>query len=94
VSRAGASSRIALAIGLLLASLSLVAWRQSRAFEVLAALEEVRREASLARAERSELERRIRHLESRGRVVAEARVRLGMHLPDATEIVYLAGSEE
>lgn len=91
MSRMGGPSRVALAVAFLLAALSLVAWRQSRALETLAALEEIRRETSLARAERTELIRRIRHLESRGRVVPAARERLEMHLPDASEIVYLPG---
>lgn len=92
MSRMSGPSRVALAVAFLLASLSLVAWRQSRAFETLATLDELRRETSLARAERAELVRRIRHLESRGRVVPAARERLGMHLPDASEIVYLSGT--
>jgi len=91
VSRVGGPSRAALAVAILLAALSLVTWRQSRALDTLATLEELRRETSLARAERTELLRRIRLLESRGRVVPAAREELGMHLPDASEIVYLPG---
>jgi len=85
--------RVALAVAALLGALSLVAWRQSRAMETMAALDALRREASLARAERLELERTIHHLESRARVVPAARERLGMHMPDASEIVYLPGDE-
>ncbi len=91
MTRIGGPSRAALAVACLLASLSLVAWRQSRALETLAALDEVRQETSLARAERAELLRRVRHLESRGRVVPLARERLGMHMPHASEMVYLQG---
>ena len=83
--------RLALAVAVLLASLVLVAWRQSRAYEALSALDALRRETELAGARRAELERRIRELESRSRVVPEARRRLGMHVPDASEIVYLPG---
>lgn len=87
----GGPSRLALGVAFLLASLSLVAWRQSRALETLAVLDELRRETSLARAERTELVRRVQHLESRSRVVRVARERLNMHLPDASEMVYLVG---
>ena len=91
MSRMGGPSWVALAVACFLASLSLVAWRQSRAFETLEVLDELRRETTLARAERAELARRVRTLESRARVVPAARERLGMHLPDASEIVYLEG---
>lgn len=84
-------SVVALAVALLLASLSLVTWRQSRAFEGLAVLDRVQRDRSLAEAELSELHRHLQYLESRGRVVPEARERLGMHTPDASEIVLLPG---
>lgn len=85
--------RVALAALLLGASLILVAWRQSRALEALAALEDVRSARALAEAERDEMEGRIEVLGSRGRVVPEARSRLGMHLPDVSEIRFLAGEE-
>lgn len=91
MNRIGGPSRVALAVAFLLASLSLVAWRQSRAFETLTRLDELRSETSLARAERAELVRRAGYLESRGRVVPAARERLDMHLPEASEIVYLSG---
>lgn len=91
MSRVSGPSFVALAVAALLAALSLVAWRQSRALEALAELDHVRRETALVMAERLELQRRIRHLESRPRVVSEARERLGMHTPDASEIVILSG---
>jgi cell division protein FtsL len=75
----------------LLASLTLVAWRQSRALEALAALEAVRQERALAESERADLERQIEYLESGVRVVPAARSRLRMHIPDASEIRILAG---
>lgn len=79
----------ALAVAILLASLSLVTWRQARALETLAELDAVRQEHALARAERVELQRTIQYLESRGRVVPEARERLGMHLPRGNELELL-----
>jgi hypothetical protein len=87
----GAVVRTGVAIVVFLVSLGLVTWRQSRAFEALEQLDDSRRQASVAAAERVELERRIQVLESRGRVVPEARDRLGMHTPDATELVILPG---
>ncbi len=86
------ATRAALAVAALLASLSLVAWRQARALEALAALDGVRQARVLAVAEKAELERRIQYLESRGRVVPAARSRLGMHTPDASEMVILPGT--
>jgi hypothetical protein len=83
--------RLALVTLTLVASLILVAWRQGRALEALAALDAVRHERALAEAERSEMERRIEHLESRIRVVPEARARLRMRMPDASEIRFLPG---
>ncbi len=83
-----------LALAVLLASLSMVTWRQTRALEDLADLDLLRREISLLTAERNELGNRIQVLESRGRVVAEARERLGMRTPDAGEIVWLADPSE
>lgn len=80
-------------VGLLLAALSLVTWRQSRAHEALEALDSLRSEISLMSAERNEIENRIRRLESRGYVVPAAETRLGMYAPTAAEIVLLSGLE-
>lgn len=90
--RLSGSSLVALAVAALLASLTLVAWRQGRALEGLAALDAVRTEVSVAIAERDELARRIQRLESRSHVVEVAEQRLGMHTPEAAEIVYLTGA--
>jgi cell division protein FtsL len=87
-----AISWTALMVAVLLAALSLVTWRQARTREFLAELDELRREISLAEAERGELERRIQFLEGRGRVVSEARERLGMKTPESGEIVILSGA--
>lgn len=89
--RLSTSSRAALSVAALLASLSFVAWRQGRGMEVLETLDRVRDDIALATAETSELRRRIQYLESRGRVVEEARRRLGMHTPDAVEQMMLPG---
>jgi cell division protein FtsL len=81
--------RLALAFAALLGALTMVIYRQSRALEVLRAADETRSARVIAEAERSELARRIQTLESRARVVADARTRLGMHVPSANEIVIL-----
>jgi cell division protein FtsL len=87
----GLVPRAGLAAVLLVGSLVLVAYRQARALEALAELDRVRADRGVAIAERADLERRIQSLESRSHVVPEARRRLGMRTPDATEIVYLPG---
>jgi cell division protein FtsL len=81
--------RLAFAFTALLASMSLVVWRQSRALEVLRALDEARTTRAIGEAERSELNRRIEFLESRSRVVEEAEERLGMHVPSSDEMIFL-----
>lgn len=81
--------RTALAFAVLLGALSFVVWRQGRALKTLEALEEVRRERAVLEAERVSLLQRIQRLESRGRVVAAAEERLGMHVPTGREIVIL-----
>ena len=53
--------------------------------------EYVRREGALVQAEHTELVRRIEELQSRMRVVSEARRLLGMEAPDASQIVILPG---
>lgn len=83
------SLALALAFAALLAALSLVVWRQSRALESLRALEAVRRERALAQAERFELAREIQYLESRGRVEPYASERLGLHVPTGSDELVL-----
>ncbi len=86
--------RVMFAAALLVGALALVTWRQSRALEVLEQLDRVRRETIVAEAEREELARTIEGLESRVRVVPTARERLGMHLPAASEQVFLAAESK
>ena len=81
--------RLALLFATLLASLSLVVWRQSRALEVLRQLDGLRTQRAMAESEKGELQRRIQMLESRSRVVTAARERLGLHVPTGSEIVIL-----
>jgi cell division protein FtsB len=81
--------RAAVTFAVLLGSLGFVTWRQSRSLETLAEWDEVRREVSVARAQVVELDREIQVLTSRARVVPEARVKLGMHMPDGSELEIL-----
>jgi cell division protein FtsL len=74
---------------LLLGSLTLVVWRQSRALEMQRALEVVRRERVVEESRRTALLRRVEQLESRTRVSDAARARMGMRLPSGQEIVIL-----
>lgn len=85
--------RAALLFALLLGSLTLVVWRQSRALAMLRDLDVVRRERVLEEARRALLERRVDALESRARVSAEAGARFGMRLPTGKEIVILPLSD-
>jgi len=91
VRRMSDSKRVAIAVGALLASLSVVTWRQMRALEVLEELHDLGQEIEVVSAVRKDLLGETQYLESRGRVVPEARERLGMHNPAADEIVYLSG---
>lgn len=81
--------RIALACAALMGSLGLVVYRQSRAFEVLRALDGARHERVLLESVRASTLREIEKLESRSRIVAVAGERLGLHVPNASEIVIL-----
>lgn len=86
---------LALGFAVLLASLSGVVWRQSRALESLRTTELLRDESALLEAQRAQLAHRIQELEARERVLRVARSRLGMRVPGAGEIVLLpaAGAE-
>jgi len=84
--------RAAVTFACLVCSLGFVTWRQSRALEAHQELDEVRRQVSVAQAERVEMQRDIQVLRSRGRIVPAAR-ELGLHTPDASEQVYLARGE-
>ena len=78
---------------LLLAALSLVTWRQTRGVEMERVLRSLESQRALAEAERVASHRRIEELGSRSRIVRVARDRLGMHLPEDGEIVFLPAVE-
>ena len=85
------SIRMALACAALLASLTLVVWRQSRALEVLRDLDATRQARAIAESEKSAFAHDIQRLESRKRVLQAASARLSMRVPAATEIVIVGG---
>ena len=74
---------------LLLASLSLVTWRQTRGYALEREVRQLETARAVKEAERVELSRRIERLRSRSRIVQVARDRYGMHLPGDHEIVIL-----
>lgn len=80
--------RLALAFALVLAGLALVVRRQSRALELVRAVDRARAERALAEAQRAELIQRIDGLQSRARITAVV-ARGGMRLPSGSEIVIL-----
>ena len=80
---------LTLSVAAFLAALSLVAWRQGRAREVMVERELVREEIALETEVRAELLGKIRHLESRRRVVRDAELLLGLRVPDAVDLVLL-----
>lgn len=87
--KATSMQRLTLAIAVLLASLSLVAWRQGRAYDLQRELETVRDEVELARTHRDELEAEQTALLSRDRIVRVARDLLGLRPPDG-QVLFLA----
>jgi len=78
----------------LLSALSLVTWRQSRAIEALAELDHLERSLSLAEWERTELLGRIQGLASGPRISSFVQEHLGMHHPEASEMVLLPGGAQ
>lgn len=86
--------RMALASAALLAALTSVVWRQSRALEVVRELDGVRQERALAEAERAELTHDAQRLASRRRIADAAARRLGLRVPAANEIVILSVAAE
>jgi cell division protein FtsL len=86
--------RTAIAFAALLAALTSVVWRQSRALEVLRELDAVRQDRALAEAERARLVHEAQRLESRPRVLAAAGRRLNLRVPAASEIVIVSDTAE
>lgn len=83
--------RAIFALAILLASLTVVAWRQSTTRETMAELDAVESELSLTADEREKLARELTRLESRLWIGAEAAARLGMRPPSEQEVVLTSG---
>jgi hypothetical protein len=94
MNRLPVSLLVTLCVALFLASLSVVAWRQGRAREVMADRERVIGAIAMEIDERARLLERIRYLESRGRVTKEAEQRLGLAIPSDSSIVFLSGVDQ
>src|SRR5690606_23591609 len=75
---------------LLLGSLALVTWRQTRALELEGELREIETPRAMAEAALVARVPPVERLRSRARIVRVARERLGMHLPEGDEIVFLS----
>ena len=82
--------RATVALAVFLGSLGFVTWRQRRALETLAELDQLYSQVSVARAQVIELDREIQVLTSRAQIVPRARAALEMHTPDGSEQVILA----
>ena len=76
-------------LALLLGSLLLVTWRQTRGLELESAIRRIETTHEMAGAEKVQHEQNIQRLTSRARVVRVARDRLGMRLAVGDEIVLL-----
>lgn len=85
------TSLVALAVAALLASLSLVSWRQRQALLTLERVDSLKHECALEEATLEGLEAQLLYLESPGRVSREAERRLGMRKAGASDIVFLGG---
>lgn len=81
--------QVAAWLAIFLVAFSLVTWRQTRGVAMEREMRSLEGERALAEAERITLARRIEELGSRARIVQVARDRLGMHLPEDDEIVFL-----
>lgn len=93
MSRRRAAGRVVVALVAVLGALALVAWRQSKARETMANLEDVVRELAVAGDEREELLRQLARLEGRTWVAAEAARRLGLRPPRDGEVVIPSGGD-
>lgn len=86
---AGALLRAGGLLLLLLASLSVVVWRQTRGVALQREIRALQAERAIAESERLRLSTRIQSLQSRARIVRVARERLEMRLPADSQVVLL-----
>ncbi|MCH2452300.1 MAG: cell division protein FtsL [Gemmatimonadetes bacterium] len=71
-------------------SMVLTSYRQSRTAELLRAHDQIERDVDSFESERDELRRKIQYLEGRSRISQVAEESLGMHKPEASEMVILS----
>ena len=71
-------------------SMVLTSYRQSRTAELLRAHDQIERDVDSFESERDELRRKIQYLEGRSRISQVAEENLGMHKPEASEMVILS----
>lgn len=83
--------RAILALAVVLASLTAVAWRQSTARETMQELAAAERELAIVIDEREELARELAAMETRPWTGREAGKRLGMRAPTENEVVIASG---
>jgi cell division protein FtsL len=93
MSRLGAPLIVAICVACLLVALSVVAWRQGRAREVITERERLHTEIVFEQDERTELEQRIRYLESRRRIRTLAEEMLDLRQPKDGEFDFLTLEE-
>lgn len=83
--------RAIFALAVVLASLTMVAWRQSTAHETMEELDAAARELAVVIEERERLARELAAIEARPWIGAEAAKRLGMRAPNEDEVVITSG---
>ncbi len=82
-----------LLLAVVLASLTMVAWRQSTARETMEELAAAERELAIAVEGREALARELAALETRPWIGAQAAKRLGMRAPTENEVVIASGAD-
>lgn len=85
--------RLTVAIACLLASLSLVAWRQGRAYDLQREVEAVRSEVAAAQDRKTQYEADITFLESREHILEAAERLLGLRSPSGQVRVIRMGED-
>lgn len=83
---------ITLGVALFLGALSVVAWRQGRARDVVAEHERMMEAIVLELDQRAGLNQKIRDLQSRARVVRDAE-KLGLTVPSPSVVHWIAGGD-
>ncbi len=93
MTRLPATVWMALAATCFFVALSAAAWRQGHARELMRMREALRIEIALEREAGADLDQRVRFLISRPRVLAEGHERLGLRIPDDTQVIHLPGAD-